>query len=113
MTPIQLITLIAIFFLTSVISVVTGSTSLITVPAMLQFGIEPHLAVATNSRTLKVRGGIISQANRYLGGFCSSQGIFPPQIIQVLLTVAFILITFRVAVNTSFIGTLRASPFLA
>src|SRR4029450_10736585 len=39
------------------------------------------------SRTLKVRGGIISQANRYLGGFCSSQGIFPPQIIQVLLHV--------------------------
>ena len=39
------------------------------------------------SRTLKVRGGIISQANRYLGGFCSSQSIFPPQIIQVLLTV--------------------------
>ena len=37
------------------------------------------------SRTLKVRGGIISQANRYLGGFCSSQAIFPPQIIQVLL----------------------------
>jgi hypothetical protein len=37
------------------------------------------------SGTLKVRGGIISQANRYLGGFCSSQRIFPPQIIQVLL----------------------------
>jgi len=37
------------------------------------------------SRTLKVRGGIISQVNRYLGGFCSSQRIFPPQIIQVLL----------------------------
>jgi hypothetical protein len=40
---------------------------------------------ARMSRTLKVRGGIISQANRYLGGFCSSQRIFPPQIIQVLL----------------------------
>jgi hypothetical protein len=37
------------------------------------------------SRTLKMRGGTISQANRYLGGFCSSQRIFPPQIIQVLL----------------------------
>ena len=41
----------------------------------------------TLSRTLKVRGGITSQANRYLGGFCSSQRIFPPQIIQVLLMV--------------------------
>src|SRR2546430_6246674 len=40
------------------------------------------------SRTLKVRGGIISQANRYLGDFCSSQRIFPPQIIQVLLLVS-------------------------
>jgi hypothetical protein len=35
-----------------------------------------------------VRGGIISQANRYLGDFCSSQRIFPPQTIQVLLGVA-------------------------
>src|SRR5205823_5645727 len=40
-----------------------------------------------SSRTLKVRGGIISQANRYLGSFCSSQRIFLPQIIQVLLSV--------------------------
>jgi hypothetical protein len=40
------------------------------------------------SRTLKVRGGIISQANRYLGGFYSSQRIFLPQTIQVLLVVS-------------------------
>jgi hypothetical protein len=39
-----------------------------------------------SSRTLKVRGGIISKANKYRGGFCSSQRIFPPQIIQVLLS---------------------------
>ena len=32
-----------------------------------------------------MRGGIIPQADRYLGGFCASQRIFPPQIIQVLL----------------------------
>lgn len=37
-----------IFFLTSIISTVTGSTSLITVPAMLQFGVEPRTAIATN-----------------------------------------------------------------
>ena len=37
-----------------------------------------------------MRGGIISQANRYLGGFCSSERIFPPQIIQVLLFVSFL-----------------------
>ncbi|MGD0617121.1 MAG: sulfite exporter TauE/SafE family protein [Bryobacteraceae bacterium] len=40
--------LIAIFFATSGISVITGSTSLITVPAMLQFGIDARIALATN-----------------------------------------------------------------
>jgi uncharacterized membrane protein YfcA len=44
--------LIAVFFATSLISVVTGSTSLITVPVMIQFGIEPHVAVATNMLAL-------------------------------------------------------------
>jgi len=44
----QVFWLIVIFFLTSAISVVTGSTSLITVPAMLQFHIEPRMALATN-----------------------------------------------------------------
>ena len=38
----ELAPLVVIFFLTSIISVVTGGTSLITVPAMLQFGIEPR-----------------------------------------------------------------------
>jgi uncharacterized membrane protein YfcA len=44
--------LIAIFFLTSVLSVVTGSTSLITVPVMISLGIEAHVAVATNMLAL-------------------------------------------------------------
>jgi uncharacterized protein len=44
----KLLTLVAVFFVTSIISVVTGSTSLITVPVMIQCGIEPHVAVATN-----------------------------------------------------------------
>ncbi|HRH45111.1 MAG TPA: hypothetical protein PKY82_25965 [Pyrinomonadaceae bacterium] len=48
MTVIAEIALIIVFFLTSLISVVTGSTSLITVPAMLQFGVEPRVALATN-----------------------------------------------------------------
>ncbi|MDZ8107671.1 MAG: sulfite exporter TauE/SafE family protein [Nostoc sp. DedQUE12a] len=52
MYDIQLILLIAIFFITSVISVITGSTSLITVPVMLQFGIEPRTALATNMLAL-------------------------------------------------------------
>jgi uncharacterized membrane protein YfcA len=37
-----------LFFLTSVVGVVTGSNSLITVPAMFLFGIDPRVAVATN-----------------------------------------------------------------
>ncbi|MEH2148383.1 sulfite exporter TauE/SafE family protein [Nostoc sp.] len=52
MNAIQLLLLIAIFFLTSVISVITGSTSLITVPVMLQLSIEPRIALATNMLAL-------------------------------------------------------------
>ena len=42
----------AVFFLTSSVSVVTGSTSLITVPVLIAFGVEPHVAVATNMMAL-------------------------------------------------------------
>jgi hypothetical protein len=47
-----MIVLIAVFFLTSILSVVTGSTSLITVPVMIALGIEAHVAVATNMLAL-------------------------------------------------------------
>lgn len=40
--------LILLFFVTSAVGVVTGSNSLITVPVMFQFGIDPKVAVATN-----------------------------------------------------------------
>ncbi len=42
----------AAFFLTAVVSFVTGGTSLITVPVMLQCGMDPHVAVATNMLAL-------------------------------------------------------------
>jgi uncharacterized membrane protein YfcA len=48
MSPLQLSILIIIFFLTSLIGVVTGSNSLIAVPAMFQLGIDEKIAVATN-----------------------------------------------------------------
>jgi uncharacterized protein len=48
MSAYSLILLILLFFVTSAIGVVTGSNSLITVPAMFQFGIDPKVAVATN-----------------------------------------------------------------
>lgn len=44
----SLIALVMLFFVTTVIGVVTGSNSLITVPAMFQFGIDEKVAVATN-----------------------------------------------------------------
>ncbi|MCW5962387.1 MAG: sulfite exporter TauE/SafE family protein [Pyrinomonadaceae bacterium] len=44
----ELIILILVFFATSILGVVTGSNSLITVPVMFQFGIDPKVAVATN-----------------------------------------------------------------
>ncbi len=61
MFTLHLIILIVIFFLTSVLSVVTGSTSLITVPAMIALGTEPHAAVATNmlALTLMSVGGSV------------------------------------------------------
>ncbi|HEY3826769.1 MAG TPA: sulfite exporter TauE/SafE family protein [Bryobacteraceae bacterium] len=48
MTGIQLFVLIAVFFATSGVSVVTGSTSIITVPVMFQVGMDARVAVATN-----------------------------------------------------------------
>jgi uncharacterized membrane protein YfcA len=44
--------LLGVFLFTAFISVVTGGRSLITVPVMMQLGIEPHVAVATNMLSL-------------------------------------------------------------
>jgi uncharacterized membrane protein YfcA len=51
-----------VVFLTSVVSVITGSTSLIMVPAMLLFGIEPKSVVATYMLALVLMstGGTLS-----------------------------------------------------
>lgn len=48
MSTAALTLLIIVVFLTTVVGVVTGSNSLIVVPVMFQFGIEPKIAVATN-----------------------------------------------------------------
>ena len=44
----ELVILIIVFLLTSVVGVVTGSNSLIAVPAMFQVGIDEKIAIATN-----------------------------------------------------------------
>ena len=46
MSTVGLLCLVAAFFFTAGISVVTGGTSLITVPVMLSFGVDPRVAVA-------------------------------------------------------------------
>jgi uncharacterized protein len=66
--PFELLALIAVFFVTSIVSVVTGSTSLITVPAMLQLGFEPRAAVATNmlALTLLSVGGSLAFRGKHV-----------------------------------------------
>lgn len=52
LNPLEFILLCLTFFFTSVIGVVTGANSLITIPVMLQFGIDPRTATATNMLAL-------------------------------------------------------------
>lgn len=61
LTPVDLLVLVVIFFLTSIVGVVTGSNSLIAVPAMFQFGIDARVAVATNmfGLTFMAAGGTL------------------------------------------------------
>jgi uncharacterized protein len=57
----DLIWMALLFFATSIVGVVTGSNSLITVPVMFQFGIDEKVAVATNmfGLTFMAIGGTI------------------------------------------------------
>ena len=48
MSAAALTVLIVLFFITTVVGVVTGSNSLITVPVMFQFGIDEKVAIGTN-----------------------------------------------------------------
>lgn len=56
-----LVLLVLLFLVTSIVGVVTGSNSLITVPVMFQFGIDEKVAVATNmfGLTFMAVGGTI------------------------------------------------------
>jgi uncharacterized membrane protein YfcA len=75
MTCPPLLWLILIFVVTSAISVVTGSTSLITVPAMLQFHIEPRTALATNMFALTFMS--VGGAFPFLRGQAVDRGRLP------------------------------------
>jgi uncharacterized protein len=60
-STVELVVLIIVFLLTSVVGVVTGSNSLIAVPAMFQVGIDEKVAIATNmfGLTFMAIGGTI------------------------------------------------------
>ncbi len=62
----NLILLAVLFFITSIVGVVTGSNSLVTVPVMFQFGIDEKVAVATNmfGLTFMAIGGTIPFARQ-------------------------------------------------
>lgn len=62
----SLIFMILLFFATSLVGVVTGSNSLVTVPVMFQFGIDEKVAVATNmfGLTFMAVGGTIPFVRR-------------------------------------------------
>jgi hypothetical protein len=75
----KLLVLVAIFFLTSVISVVTGSTSLITVPVMIALGIEGHVAVATNMLALTFMS--VGGSLPFIGKGVLSRGRLRPAIV--------------------------------
>ena len=66
MSTSNLILMIVLFFATSVVGVVTGSNSLVTVPVMFQFGIDEKVAVATNmfGLTFMAVGGTIPFVRR-------------------------------------------------
>lgn len=48
MSPTDYILIVTVFFITSAVGVVTGSNSLVNVPMMLQLGMDPRIAIATN-----------------------------------------------------------------
>ena len=87
MSEAKLFALVAVFFFTSVLSVVTGSTTLITVPVMIGLGIEAHVAIATNmlALTLMSVGGSLP----FMGRGVLSRRHLPPSIILTLIGSGF------------------------
>jgi len=123
MTLTALIILLVLFLLTSVVGVVTGSNSLITVPVMFQFGIDEKTAVATNmfgltfmaaggtipflqKRMISVKGSwpmiLLTIAGSAIGALLV--GVITNQGLKLVVSVAMI----AVAVFTLFKGTKRA-----
>ncbi len=82
MVYLSLLWLAVLFFATSIVGVVTGSNSLVTVPVMFQFGVEPRVAVATNmfGLTFMALGGALP----FVGKGVFAKDKLPPLIILTL-----------------------------
>jgi uncharacterized protein len=83
----KLLRLVVIFFFTSLISVITGSTSQITVPVMIELGIDPHVSIATNMMALIFMslGGSLPFARRGV----LKRSLLPVSIVLTLVGSAF------------------------
>ena len=111
MSASQILILVLLFFFTSVIGVVTGSNSLITVPVMFQIGMDEKVAVATNmfglvfmavggaipfvrSGTVRFKGLvpliILTIAGSALGA--AIVGLITNQSIKIIVTIAMVFI---------------------
>ncbi len=121
MTTFEWFILILLFFITSLIGVVTGSNSLITVPVMFQFGIDPKVAVATNmfgltfmsmgasipfvkKRMIDVQKAlplvVITLVASSIGAFLVA--VINPQSIKIIVSIAMVLVsTFMLFKNKS------------
>jgi uncharacterized protein len=109
MTFSDLALLCLVYFGTSVVSVVTGGTSLITVPVLLAFGVEPRTALATNMLALACLSG--GAAMRFIGkGEFEQRGLPLLLILTLFGSVAGALLVF--AVPETFIPIIVAAAML-
>ena len=135
MSSSELILLTLLFFVTSVVGVVTGSNSLITVPVMFQFGIDEKVAVATNmfGLTFMAIGGTIPfvRQGRINAGRLSPMivltavgsaigamlvGVITNQGIKLVVAIAMIFVTVFTVLNPKnerYVGKGKASVVIA
>ncbi len=75
--------LVIVFLVTSIVGVITGSNSLVTVPVMFLFGIDEKVAIATNmfGLTFMAIGGTIPFVRK---GTLDTKGLSPLVVLTVL-----------------------------
>ena len=101
MPVIQLLILVPVFFVTSCVSFVTGSTSVITVPVMFQFGIDPRDAEDNGLRAPLAMGGSFA-----LGSFVPIFAFLMPFSMHVSTVMALIFAVIALFAVGYYAGTL-------